>query len=99
MSTFLFGYLVSRLSSDKIYFMRNVHTCRRISSFLQSQENICTSNTKLNIVYVVQSGKCLINGQCYDASEVNPADESGNCDLAESSTERTTSKSDYFNNV
>jgi len=61
--------------------------------------NICTSNRKLNVVYIVQSGKCLIDGQCYDASEVNPADESGNCDLGDSSTERTTSKSDYFNIV
>ena len=68
-------------------------------SFLQSQQNICTFNRKLNIVCIVQSGKCLIDGQCYDASEVDPADVSGNCDLGESSTERTTSKSDCFNNV
>jgi len=79
--------------------MRNAHTCRRISSFLQSQQNTCTSSTKLNIVYVVQSGKCLIDGQCYDASEVKPSDKSENCDLGESSTELTASKSDCFNSV
>jgi len=97
MSTFYMVILclVCPLTS-KFSFMRNVRTCRRISPFLQLQQNNCTCNTKLNIVYIVQSGKCLIDGQCFDASEVDPADESGNCDLGESSTERTTSKSDCF---
>ena len=93
------GWCLVCLLTSKFIFMRNSHIYRRISSLLQSQHNICTCNTKVNIVYIVQSGKCLIDGQCYDASEVDPADESGNCDLGESSTERTTSKSDYFNDV
>ena len=45
-------------------------------------------------MYTVQSGKCLIDGKCYDANKFNPADETQKCKPEKSSTEWTPSKSD-----
>ena len=45
-------------------------------------------------MYTVQSGKCLIGGKCYNASEFNQADDTQKCDPEKSSTEWTPSKSD-----